>query len=71
MHPSMDKCIGEFSASLQWLKDQAAIQDHCSKFLKAFQAVGGSYAMAANVICEELTTAINNELNCDFKIELN
>ena len=67
----MDKCISEFNASLKWLRNQIAIQTHCCKFLKGFIAVSGSYSTAATVLCEDLTEAVNNELDCNFNIDLN
>jgi hypothetical protein len=69
-NPSMDKCISEFSSSLKWLKQQSKIQSHCTKFLKSFVAVGGSYSTAAEVLREDLIETVNKQLNCDFQLNL-
>jgi hypothetical protein len=66
----MDGCINEFKASLNFLRNKSQFQDHCSKFLKAFIAVGGSYLTAANALKEDLIEDVNNELDCNFNIEL-
>ena len=68
--PSMDRCISEFKASLLFQRSVSNIQMHCIKLLKSFIAVGGSFAAAANVLKEDLIEAVNNELNCNFNIEL-
>jgi hypothetical protein len=52
------------------LSSQSAIENQCSKFLKAFIVVGGSYFTAANALKEDLIEDVNNELDCNFNIEL-
>ena len=70
-NPTMDKFISEFCASLEWLRSQSAIQIHSAKFLSSLKSVGGSYSMAASVLCEDLIKAVNDKLNCDFCIDFN
>ena len=61
--PSIDEFISEFKASLRLLRKVSQVKDHCKKFLKAFMAVGGSCATAANVLHEDWIETINNELD--------
>ena len=68
--PSVDEFINEFKASLRLLKKVSQVKDHCKKFLKAFIAVGGSYATASNVLYEDWIETVNNELNVNFCIDL-
>lgn len=62
--PTIEEIIGEFKASLAFLKEVTQIEDHCMKFLEAFTAVGGSYGTAAIALYEEWTgIGLNIELN--------
>ena len=69
-NPSVDGFISEFKASLKFLKEVSQVKDHCKKFLKAFIAVGGSYATAANALHKDWIEAVNNQLNVSFCIDL-
>ena len=69
-HPSIGVFIDEFKASLKFLKEVSPVKDQCKKFLKAFIAVGGSYATAANALRKDWIETVNNELNVSFCIDL-
>ena len=69
-NPSVDEFIDEFKASLNFMKEVSQVKDHCKKFLKAFIAVGGSYATAANALHKDWIETVNNELNVSFCIDL-
>ena len=68
--PSIDEFISEFKAGFRLLRKVSQVKDHCKKFLKAFMAVGGSYAIAANVLHEDWIETINNELDDSFNFNL-
>ena len=68
--PSIDVFIDEFKGSLSFIRKVSPVKDHCKKFLKAFIAVGGSYATAANALHEDWIETVNNELNVNFCIDL-
>ena len=67
--PSMDECIAEFKASLNFKKELPQIQEHCQKFLNSFIKVGGSYAAAAIALHEDWVEAITG-LGLDFNIDI-
>ena len=52
------------------LRKVSQVKDHCKKFLKAFIAVGGSHATAANALHKDWIETVNNELNVNFCIDL-
>ena len=66
---SMEECIGEFKASLNYKRKLPQVQEHCQKFLSSFIAVRGSYADAAIALAEDWIEAIRNELGLDFNID--
>ena len=68
--PSLDKFIGEFKASLSFLRELPQIQELCQKFLNSFIEVGGSYAYAAIALHKDWTEAIKTELGLDFNINI-
>ena len=70
-NPTMNDLIGEVKAYLNIAESVSDIQNICSKFLKAFVAVGGSYGGVANVLHKELTETGSKELNFNLKIDLN
>ena len=69
-NPSIDVFIDEFKASLSFMRKVSPVKNHCKKFLKAFMAVGGSYATAANALHKDWIETVNNELNVSFSIDL-
>ena len=69
-NPSIDKCIDEFKASLNFKRKLPQVQEHCQKFLSSFVAVRGSYADAAIALAEDWIEAIRNELGLDFNIDI-
>ena len=69
-NPSIDKCIDEFKASLNFKRKLPQVQEHCQKFLSSFIAVSGSYADAAIVLAEDWIEAIRNELGFDFNLDI-
>ena len=68
--PSVNEFISEFKASLRLLKKVPQVKDHCKKFLKAFKAVSGSYATAADVLREQWIETVDSKLHYSFSIEL-
>ena len=68
--PSMEECIDEFKASLNFKRKLPQVQEHCQKFLSSFVAVRGSYADAAIALAEDWIEAIRNELGLDFNIDI-
>ena len=66
--PSMEECIDEFKASLNFKRKLPHVQEHCQKFLSSFLAVRGSYADAAIALGEDWIEAIRIELGFDFNI---
>ena len=69
-NPSIEKCIEEFKASLNFKRKLPQVQEHCQKFLSSFIAVRGSYADAAIALAEDWIEAIRNELGLDFNIDI-
>ena len=69
-NPSIDKCITEFKASLNFKRQLSKVQEHCQKFLSSFIAVRGSYADAAIALGEDWIETIRNELGFDFNINI-
>ena len=69
--PSMEECIDEFKASLNFKRKLPRVEEHCQKFLSSFIAVRGSYADAAIALGEDWIEAIRNELGLDFNININ
>ena len=67
---SIEKCIDEFKASLNFMRKLPQVQDHCQKFLSSFIAVRGSYANAAIALAEDWIEAIRNELGLDYNIDI-
>ena len=69
-NPSVDEFISEFKSGLVFMRKTSEVKDHCKKFLKAFMAVGGSYAIAANVLHRDWIETVCNELDVSFSIDL-
>ncbi|XP_019856511.1 PREDICTED: general transcriptional corepressor CYC8-like [Amphimedon queenslandica] len=67
---SMEKFIGEFKASFNFMDETSEVQDHCTKFLKSFIAVRGGYANAAKFLRKKWIEAIKTELGIDFILDI-
>ena len=68
---SMEKFIGEFKASFNFLDEMSEVQDHCTKFLNSFIAVRGGYANAAKFLRKKWIEAIKTKLGIDFILDIN
>jgi hypothetical protein len=66
----MNSVIEEFKACLDISTELSEVQEDCSKFLKAFIAVGGSYSRIAHKIHQSLLEAAKKETHCIIRIDL-
>ena len=70
-NPSIEKFIGEFMASLNFMTEMSEVQEHCSKFLNSFLAISGSFTSAAKFLYQKWIIAIKTDLGIDFIIDIN
>lgn len=67
--PTFDDIIYEFIARINFRKDHTKLQEDLGKFLACFNEVGGTYAVASDLLQDEWTNTIKQELNLEINLK--
>ena len=66
--PSAEKLLEEFTEGLEWSDKQLEVEEHCIKFLKVLEKMGGNFGKASKKLRDQWMAAAKCELSISLSL---